>query len=329
MGPKNTIPWFETDKDIFKKKSIHHVYILEGPKGIGKKSFALEIAKGFLCNSKPNIEICNECKSCHLFDESNHPDFYPIKTIEDKKQISIDQIRGIQEPLYESSFLSSNRVFLINPLEKLSREAFDPLLKNLEEPPSNSIFLLVSHRYQTLPLTIKSRCIQINMQIPKKEQIKKWLENQTKQKEKIESALLFSKGKPLVAAEMINLEVNDIRKEFIKDISELIKTGNNLLNISEQWPKDNDTMLLKLEWMSDLLMDCIRYKFLTENQETFHDTDNISSYLSKKVEADKFFFLLERTNSFWSLFNSEANLRADYQLKTLLVEWTESVGLTR
>ena len=329
MDHKNKIPWFEKVKDIFRKKSTHHAYIFEGPKGIGKKSFTLEVAKGFLCNSKPNIEICNECQSCHLFDESNHPDFYPIKTIEDKKQISINQIREIQEPLYQSSFLGSNKIFLINPLEKLTREAFDSFLKNLEEPPSNSIFLLVSHRYQTLPSTIKSRCIQISMQIPEKVQIKKWLENHTNHKEKIESALLFSKGKPLVAAEMINLEVNDTRIEFVKDISELIKTGNNLLQISEQWPKDNDSMLLKLEWMSDLLMDCIRHKFLTENQETFQDTDNISSYLSEKVEADKFFSLLEKTNSFWSLFNSETNLRADYQLQALLVEWTESVGLTR
>ena len=329
MDYKNKIPWFEKDKDIFKKTSNHHAYIFEGPKGIGKNLFTLEVAKGFLCNAKPNIEICNECKSCHLFNESNHPDFYPIKIIEDKKQISINQIREIQEPLYESPFMGFKKVFLINPLEKLTREAFDSFLKNLEEPPSNSVFLLVSHRYQTLPLTIKSRCIQINMQIPEKKQIEIWLENQTKHKENIESAILFSKGKPLVAAEMINLEVNVTRKDFIKDISELIKTGNNLLQISEQWPKDNDSMLLKLEWMSDLLMDCIRHKFLTENQETFQDTDNISSYLSKKVEVDKFFSLLEKTNSFWSLFNSETNLRADYQLQSLLVEWTESVGLTR
>jgi len=167
------------------------------------------------------------------------------------------------------------------------------------------------------------------MQIPEKDQIRKWLENQTKHKDKIESALLFSKGKPLIAAKMIDLEVNDTRKDFIKDISELIKTGNNLLQISEQWPKDNESMLLKLEWMSDLLMDCIRHKFLTENQETFQDTDNISTYLSEKLEADKFFSLLEKTNSFWSIFNSETNLRTDYQIQALLVEWTESIGLAR
>ena len=329
MDYKNKIPWFEVDKEIFKKTSNHHAYIFEGPKKIGKNLFTLEIAKGFLCNSKPNIEICNECQSCHLFNEFNHPDFYQIKILEEKKQISINQIREIQEPLYESSFLGFNKVFLINPLEKLTREAFDAFLKNLEEPPAHSIFLLVSNRYQSLPLTIKSRCIHISMHIPETDLIKTWLKKQTKNKEKIESALLFSKGKPLVAAEMINLDVNDTRIGFIKDISELIKTGNNLLQISEQWPKDNNAMLLKLEWMSDLLMDCIRHKFLTGNQETFQDTNKISSYLSENIETDKFFFLLEKTNSFWSLFDSETNLRADYQLQALLAEWMECVGLAR
>ena len=329
MDYKDKIPWFEDEKEIFKKTFNHHAYILEGPKGIGKNLFTLEIAKGFLCNSKPNIEICNECQSCHIFNEFNHPDFYQIKTLEEKKQISINQIKEIQEPLYESSFLGFNKVFIINPLDKLTKEAFDAFLKTLEEPPANSIFLLVSHRYQSLPLTIKSRCIHISLHVPKTDLIKPWLKKQTKHKEKIESALLFSKGKPLVAAEMINLDVKDTRISFIKDISELIKTGNNLLQISDQWPKDKDTMLLKLEWMSDLLMDCIRHKLLIGNRETFQDTDVISSYLSNIIETEKFFSLLEKTNSFWSLFYSDTNLRTDYQLRALLIDWMESVGLAR
>ncbi len=329
MKNKKQIPWFEINKGIFKEKFNHHAYIFEGPKGIGKNYFSLEIAKGYLCNAKENIEICNDCQSCNLFDDLNHPDFYQIKIIEDKKQISIHQVKEIQEPLYESPFLGSKKVFLINPFEKLTREAFNSLLKNLEEPPANSIFLLVSHRYQSIPLTIQSRCIQINMKIPEEDQIKKWLEKQTTSKDKIDQALLFSKGKPFIAEEMINLEVHKTRENFIKEISDLIKTGNNLLEISEQWSKENQNLLLKLEWMSELLMDCIRHKFLIENKNTFQDTDNISSYLSERVDADQFFTLLEKTNSFWSLYNSETNLRTDYQLQALLVEWTESIGLAR
>ena len=251
-----SVPWFEKEKRVFKNPLNHHAYIFEGVEGIGKTVFTLEIAKGFLCNSLPGAEACNQCQSCRLFDQFNHPDFYLIKPEEDKKQISINQIRKLQEPLYESSFLGSNKVFIINPLEKMSREASDSFLKNLEEPPENSIFLLISHRYQTLPLTIKSRAIKVNMNQPDTAQIKTWLNLQTDHKSKIETAMLLSKGKPFVAAEMVNFEIDDLRLNFIKDVSELIKTGNNLLEISEQWPKDPMTMLLKLEWMSDLLMDC-------------------------------------------------------------------------
>ena len=324
-----SVPWFEKEKSFFKNPLNHHAYIFEGVEGIGKTVFTLEIAKGFLCNSLPGAEACNQCQSCRLFDQFNHPDFYLIKPEEDKKQISINQIRKLQEPLYESSFLGSNKVFIINPLEKMSREASDSFLKNLEEPPEHSIFLLISHRYQTLPLTIKSRAIKVNMNQPDNEQIKTWLNLKTEHKSKIETALLLSKGKPFVAAEMVNFEIDDLRLNFIKDVSELIKTGNNLLEISEQWPKDPMTLLLKLEWMSDLLMDCLRHRFLPGQNLTFQDSDSISSYLSQHFESDNFFYLLEKTNSCWNLFNSDTNLRADYQLQSLLVDWIESVGLAR
>ena len=323
------IPWFEKEKKFFENSLNHHAYIFEGVEGIGKTVFILEIAKGVLCNSLPNAKACNKCQSCRLFDELNHPDFYLINLEDDKKQISINQIRELQEPLYESSFLGSNKVFIINPLERMTREAFDSFLKNLEEPPDNSIFLLISHRYQSLPLTLKSRAIKVKMNQPNNAQTKKWLNNQIENKSRIESALLFSKGKPLVAAEMVNIKIEDLRLNFIKDISELIKTGNNLLEVSEKWSKDRITMLLKLEWMSDLLMDCLRHKFLPEAKLTFQDSDRISHYLSQNFESDNFFLLLEKTNSCWTLFNSDTTLRSDYQLQSLLVEWIESVGLAR
>ena len=324
-----SVPWFEKEKRVFKNPLNHHAYIFEGVEGIGKTVFTLEIAKGVLCNSLPGAEACNQCQSCRSFDQFNHPDFYLIKPEEDKKKISINQIRKLQEPLYESSFLGSNKVFIINPLEKMSREASDSFLKNLEEPPEHSIFLLISHRYQTLPLTIKSRAIKVNMNQPDTAQIKTWLNLQTDHKSKIETAMLLSKGKPFVAAEMVNFEIEDLRLSFIKDISELIKTGNNLLEVSVQWPKDPMTMLLRLEWMSDLLMDCLRHRFLPGQNLTFQDSDSISNYLSQHFESDNFFYLLEKTNSCWNLFNTDTNLRADYQLQSLLVDWIESVGLAR
>ena len=324
-----SVPWFKSEKEVLEKTLNHHAYIFEGVKGIGKTIFALDIAKGFLCNALPNAKLCNKCQSCHLFDEFNHPDFYLLEPEEDKKKISINQIRKLQEPLYESSFLGSNKVFIINPLEKMTREAFDAVLKNLEEPSNNSFFLLVSHRYQSLPLTIKSRCAQISLNGPNEKEIKAWLKEKVDAKSEIDLAIHLSKGKPLVAAEMINSDIKILRTSFLKEISDLIKTGSNLIEISEQWSKNQGQMLLKVEWMSDLLMDCLRHKFLSGHNLTYEDSDVISNYLADKIDSDEFFYLLEKTNTFWSLFSSGTNLRTDYQLQALFVDWTERVGLAR
>tara|TARA_B100001013_G_C24599779_1_gene438313 strand:- start:161 stop:1153 length:993 start_codon:yes stop_codon:yes gene_type:complete len=326
---KTVFPWFESKNKLLRESYSHHAYIFEGMRGIGKKIFTLEISKGLLCSSLPNSAFCNHCQSCHFFDEENHPDFYLIELQNGKKQISIDQIRSLQEPLYESAFLGANKVFVINPVDMMTREAFDAILKNLEEPPANNFFLLVSHRYHSLPQTIKSRCSQLSLNQPDNEEIKSWLNKKFDNNSNIDLAVLFSKGKPLVAAEMLNFDVKNLRINFIKEISELIKTGDNLIGISKSWSKDLDEMLLKVEWMSDLLMDCLRLKFLSGNTFIYKDTEAISSYLADKIDCDDFFYLLDKTNTFWSLFNSSTNLRADYQLQSLFVNWTEKAGLAR
>ena len=269
------------------------------------------------------------CPSCHFFDEDNHPDFHLIELEEKKKQISINQIRNLNEPLYESAFLGTNKVFVINPAEMMTREAFDATLKYLEEPPDNSFFLLVSHRYHSLPLTIKSRCFQVNINQPNKDETKAWLMKEFNNNSNIDLAILLSKGKPLIAAKMVNSDLEDLRANFIKEISELIKTGSNLIEISESWSRDPDEMLLKIEWMSDILMDCLRHKFLSGSTSIYEDTEIISSYLANEIDSDNFFYLLQKTNTFWSLFNSSTNLRTDFQLKALFVDWTERVGLAQ
>ena len=330
MNKSNTIiPWFEEEEEYLKKSSNHHAYMFEGPSGIGKAVFIYKIAKGFLCKELPHIEYCNKCKSCHLYDEGNHPDFYNVFIEEGKKNISINQIKDLQESIYESSFLGSNKVFLINPLEKLNKEAFNSFLKNLEEPPLGSIFLLITNRPQNIPLTIKSRCLCVQMEKPRQDLTKKWLNKNFDSIQDLDLILKLSKGRPIIASKMINIKIEELRKEFYKEMAEFIKSGSNLLEISEKWPKDKSSMLIKLEWMSDLIMDCLRYKFLPDSNKPFRDTSEMCIYLSNRVTSNDFFMLLEKTNSFWNTFNSDSNLRDEYQLQSLLSYWSEHIGLSR
>lgn len=321
------IPWFKKYLEPLKDHPNHHAYLIGGREGLGKKLLALEIAKGLLCNDYLNSNYCNKCQSCKLFNDQNHPDFHLIKLEKEKKQISINQIRDQQERLYETSLLGNSKVFLINPAEGMTREASDSLLKALEEPPDNTFFLLISHRHVQLSPTIRSRCSLIILENPDLDVVTKWIETQVEDKNKVELATLLSKGRPLTSIELASKEVSTLRNSFIQDITKLIKEGNNFIDISNSWSKEPEEMILKLEWMSYLLMDTLRHKVLTDNDLTFEDTDNISSYLAEKVNFIDLLNLLKDTNTIWSIFYTGTNLRADYQLQSLFIDWSNRLGI--
>ena len=325
----NIPPWFDSKENFFYGNTESQSYVIEGPVGIGKEIFTIDIAKSFLCSKTKKLSSCNQCVSCNLFNEDSHPDFYIVSPEKDKKLISINQIRELQDPLYESSFLGHNKVILILPAEKMTREASDALLKSLEEPPNNTFFLLLTNKYHSLTLTVKSRCSQVSLQKPNKKEVKTWLQNNIKNNSKIDLLISLSKGKPLVALDMAKKEINKLRKTFIKEISVLIKNGKELLDLSESWNKNPDEILLKLEWMSDLIMDCLRHKYFKKSAQTYEDTNSISTYLAKNIKSDELFYLLQETNYCWSLLDSNSSLRTDYLLRALLVDWIMKIDLAR
>ena len=105
-------------------------------------------------------DSCNKCKACIMFDDSNHPDYYEINK-EDTESIKIDEIREMQEKIYEKPITSSKKVYVINNAEKMTVEAQNCLLKTLEEPPEFVSIILVSNNDNNLLTTIKSRCTKV------------------------------------------------------------------------------------------------------------------------------------------------------------------------
>ena len=136
-----------------------HSYMLIGTKGIGKKLFAKEFAKGILCleNNKP----CEKCKSCIEFVNSNNPDYYEIGLEDDENSIKIDTIRQMQKRVQELPIVSNKKVYIIDDSEYMTKDAQNCLLKTLEEPPEFvTIILIVSDENKILN-TIKSRCLKL------------------------------------------------------------------------------------------------------------------------------------------------------------------------
>jgi DNA polymerase-3 subunit delta' len=149
---------------------MHHAWLLVGPQGIGKASFAFAVARRLLADAAgpsvngPGLEVPAEHPIAHYLDAGSHPDFKRLERLpregssELARNINVGQVRALQ-PLFASTpSLSRRRVVLIDAIDDLEPSAANALLKNLEEPPADSLFLLVSHAPGRLLPTIRSRC---------------------------------------------------------------------------------------------------------------------------------------------------------------------------
>lgn len=146
-------------KDAIINNRIVNGYIFSG---IGKSQnykFAREFAKMILCLN-PIEGYCNKCKSCLMFNDENHSDYYEIN--KDKNEsIKIDEIREMQAKIIEKPITSKKKIYLINNAENMTKEAQNSLLKTLEEPPEFVTIILVVNNENTILTTIKSRCSKI------------------------------------------------------------------------------------------------------------------------------------------------------------------------
>ncbi len=172
---------------------LPHALLLKGAQGIGKLDLALNFAQSLLCEQPLEEGMpCQTCDSCHWFEQESHPDFRIIQPdalaapeeSEEKsgkkpsREISVDQIRGLAGFANLSAHCGGYRVVLIHPAEAMNNNAANSLLKTLEEPTDNLLFLLVSHKPQQLLPTILSRCLTFVVHTPTREAGIAWLAEQ-------------------------------------------------------------------------------------------------------------------------------------------------------
>ena len=136
---------------------LHHAWLLAGPHGVGKAAFAHMVAERLLAAAAGR-------SVADLIAAGSHPDLRVLERLRDEKtgdrarSISIEQVRGLQRLFSTTGSYSSRRIVIIDAIDDLERGGANALLKNLEEPPADSLFLLVSHAPGRLLPTIRSRC---------------------------------------------------------------------------------------------------------------------------------------------------------------------------
>ncbi len=191
---------------------LPHALLLRGREGIGKLAFAEAVARALLCE-KPQAggRACGKCAACAWMEQGSHPDFRrlepeiltesrePEEGSEKKPslEIRIEQVREIAGFIAMTTHRGGPKVVLIHPAESLNVNAANALLKNLEEPPPRTYFLLVAHRWHQLLPTIRSRCEQVVLATPSHAEARDWLGQQKLRDADL--ALAQAGGAPLLA----------------------------------------------------------------------------------------------------------------------------------
>lgn len=154
---------------------LHHAWLISGPEGVGKALFAGKAALRVLAEGAgppvdpPGLDVPDHHPSAKLIEAGSHPDLMRLERLPKEsgtdlaRSITVEQVRGLQRLFSTTASMSPWRAVIIDAIDDLERPAANALLKNLEEPPPNSLFLLVSHAPERLLPTIRSRCRQLRL----------------------------------------------------------------------------------------------------------------------------------------------------------------------
>jgi len=144
-----------TLKNAIKTDHIAQAFLFTGPRGVGKTSMARILAKALNCEKGPTDTPCNECKNCVEITRSNSVD---VIEIDGASNTSVEDIRGLQNELLYPPQSSKYKIYIIDEVHMLSKNAFNALLKTLEEPPKNVKFIFATTEPHKVLATITSRC---------------------------------------------------------------------------------------------------------------------------------------------------------------------------
>ena len=323
------LPWQISNWQILTEnlhnKRLAHGLLLHGVSGIGKKAFAIEFAHWLLCEQPLADKACGMCKSCKLILADSNPDLLTLYPEEEGKAIKVDQIRDLIKKISLTSHGQGYRVIIIAPADALNINASNSLLKTLEEPPENTILILITDKPSKLMATIRSRTQMIRFDLPSEEQSMAWLNEQNI--DKAELVLNLSGGAPLAAAMMAKDEGLEIRDKLFNNWQELASGNTDALESAAMWLKDGFKVIenLPLNWVSSWLTDMI--KSIQGGQiENMANVDYAQTLqkLAGQVDLKSLYSLLDRLNDTIRLNDTSANQLM--LIEGLLLHWS---GLKR
>ena len=239
-----------------RRDRLHHAYLFVGPEGAGKRAVATALAAAVQCPEGAG-DACGECPSCRCIDDRNHPDVHWLEQRKGKRDITIEQVRELQRELVLHRFNGKKKIAVIDPLTLLNLHAQNALLKTLEEPPGDSLLLLIADSTGGVLPTVLSRCLRLRFSPLTVEQaaaVVARLRDVPEDRALLLAALGYgSLGKALAGDEAEMLEE---RRECFRRLA-VLSSGDvrGITALAEEMGGDREKALRFLDWVKGWLRD--------------------------------------------------------------------------
>ena len=290
-------------KNALKDKKTAHAYIFVGPSGIGKRIAALNFAKALNCGMPVQDEPCDRCASCKKIDTLNHPDIFIVRP-KDDEAIKIERIRELTRHIGLKPYEGRSKICIIDDAHLMTQDASNALLKTLEEPPSDSILILLTNNMGGLLPTIISRAQAVRFFSLAPDIVKDILMKSYNVEEKRASVLSrLSGGRCDEALRYKNEDFFERRSQIIEAITDETYFESDFDGLSRRALKLNlDIMLM---WYRDILITKLN-AFEPAGLFNIDKIDRVSKE-AKRFEVEQLHDIIKEIISTGHLLDRKAN----------------------
>ena len=295
------------------KGNIPHALLFYGINGVGKRAAAKLFSMALNCHgeragSYPSEKPCGVCRSCGKIRSGNHPDVIHIKP--SGQFIRIFQIRELLDTLSLKPYEAVMRVVVLSDAHTMNPEAANALLKMLEEPPDQTVFILTTEQLVDLLPTVVSRCQKIRFKPVSRENLKRLLtEEHSLATDAAQVVAAMANGSHTKAVQMVQSDWMNKRNWLIEEMESLIsKPMNTPMMLAEKLSNEKATLMDSLDIMMSWLRDVLIYKFNPQKILNTDLQDRIQS-ASERYSADVLLLKIKHILQTQRDIRANANLR--------------------